>query len=222
LKTAWVAIDKRFFTLLAGMAVAPSLGVLALDILFGKNLGKSSYVLFGTPAIVVLLTLAVGGRSEKTVGDGRWSATRLARMVGIVIPFFVGLQLTGINFDLERTPGFAGSTLRSLAAKIEASSPAPVVVVGAGHGRGDPASVIYELAPQTTVCVVDNDSDLWFLSSELAAFDDIWIVFAKGRVTAAVERSLFEIITERGDYRVVSKAKRVAHLRRKPHHSNEG
>jgi hypothetical protein len=222
LKTAWDAIDKRFLTLIAGMAVAPSLGVLALDLLFGKNLGKSSYVLFGTPAIVVLLTLAVGDRSERTVGESRGSNIHLARVVGFIIPFFVGLQLTGINFDLERTPGFAGSTLRSLAAKIEASSPAPVVVVGAGHGRGDPASVIYELAPQTTVCVVDNDSDLWFLSSELAAFDDIWIVFAKGRVTAAVERSLFEIITERGDYRVVSKAKRVAHLRRKPHHSNEG
>ncbi|MBD3857188.1 MAG: glycosyltransferase family 39 protein [Acidobacteria bacterium] len=188
LKAAWQAIDKRLFTLMAGLAIAPSFGVLALDLLFSKSLGKSSYVFFGGPAIVVLLTLA--------------------------IPFFIGLQLTGINFDLERTPEFAGSTLRSLAGRIETSSPSRVVVIGAGHGRGDPASVIYELKPETEVCVVDNHSDIALLTSELASFDEIWIVFAKGRATAAVEQSLFEILTEDGAYRVVFRAKRVAHLQR--------
>jgi hypothetical protein len=220
MKAAWSAIDKRLFTLMAGLAIAPSLGVLALDLLFSKNLGKSSYVLFAGPAIVVLLTLAVGDRSERKVGDTRWSAASLARMVAYIIPFFIGLQLTGINFDLERTPGFAGSTLRSLAARIEASSRSPVVVVGAGHGRGDPATVIYELAPETPVSVVDNDSDLSRLSSELASFDEIWIVFAKGRMTADVEQSLFEVLTKNGEYRVVSRAKRVAHLKKAQRHPN--
>ncbi|MCJ7754692.1 MAG: hypothetical protein MUP13_09010, partial [Thermoanaerobaculales bacterium] len=116
---------------------------------------------------------------------------------------------------------FAGSTLRSLAGKIEASSPSPVVVIGAGHGRGDPASVIYELGSKTEVCVVDNDSDLSRLSSELASFDEIWMVFAKGRTTAAKEQSLFEILTKDGEYRVVSRAKRVAHLK-KARHGRDG
>jgi hypothetical protein len=89
-----------------------------------------------------------------------------------------------------------------------------VVVIGAGHGRGDPASVIYELKPETEVCVVDNHSDITQLKSELASFDEIWIVFAKGRATAAVEKSLFEILTEDGEYRVVFRAKRVAHLQK--------
>jgi hypothetical protein len=212
LKITWRTIDKKLLALMAGLAVAPSLGVLALDLLFSKSLGKSSYVLFGGPAIVVLLTLVIGGRSEAKAGDTRWSAASLSRVGAYVIPLFVGLQLTGINFDLERTPGFAGSTLRSLAARIEASPRPPVVVVGAGHGRGDPATVIYELAPETTVCVIDADSDLLRLRSELAAFDEIWIVFAKGRMTAAVEQSLFEILTTDGEYRAVSRAKRVAHL----------
>jgi len=211
LKAAWSAIDKRLFTLMAGLAIAPSLGVLALDLLFSKNLGKSSYVLFAGPAIVVLLTLAVGDRSQRTGGAYRWSAAGIA---GYVLPFFIGLQLTGINFDLERTPGFAGSTLRSLAGKIEASSPSPVVVIGAGHGRGDPATVIYELAPETMVCVIDGDSSLTRLCSELSTFEDIWIVFAKGRKTAAVEQSLFEVLTKNGEYRVASRTKRFAHLRR--------
>lgn len=212
IKAAWHAIDKKFLSLMAGFTIAPSLGVVALDILFNKSLGKSSYVLFGLPAIVVLLTLAVGDRSEPQVGESRWSAANLARIVGFVVPLFIGLQLSGINFDLERTPEFPGSTLRSLASRIEASSPSPVVVVGAGHGRGDPASVIYELAPETFVCVVDNDSDLSRLSSELNLFDEIWIVFAKGRMTANIERSLFETLTDGGEYAVISRAKRVAHL----------
>ena len=214
LKAAWGAVDKKLFTLMAGLAIAPSAGVLALDIVFGKNLGKSSYVLFAGPAIAVLLTLAIGHRSDREVGNSRRSAARIARIAGYVLPFFIGLQLTGINFDLERTPGFAGSTLRSLARKIERSSRSAVVVVGAGHGRGDPATVIYELAPDTPVCVVDNDSDLSRLSSELASFDEVWIVFAKGRMTAAVEQSLFDAVTKDGEYRVVSRAKRFAHLRR--------
>ncbi|MCW8985004.1 MAG: glycosyltransferase family 39 protein [Thermoanaerobaculales bacterium] len=221
-KAAWSAIDKQLFTLMAGLAIAPSLGVLVLDLLFSKSLGKTSYVLFGGPAVVFLLTLAVGERSVREVGDSHWSAAGLARIVGFVIPFFIGLQLAGINFDLERTPGFAGSTLRSLVEKIEKNDRSPLVVVGAGHGRGDPATVIYELSPETMVCVVDNDSDLSRLSSELAHFNEIWIVFAKGRTTAAVEESLFEVLTNDGGYRALSRAKRVAHLKKTRHDRDGG
>jgi hypothetical protein len=215
-RTAWDAIDKRLFTMMTGLAIVPSAGVLALDLVFSKNLGKSSYVLFGGPALVFLLTLAIGARSDRQTEDSHRSAARLARIAVCVIPFFIGLQLTGINFDLERTPGFAGSSLRSLTKKIESSSSAPVVVVGAGHGRGDPATVIYELDPDTSVCVLSRDSDVPMLSSGLASFDEIWIVFAKGRMTAAVEWSLVEALTANEGYRVVFRNKRVAHLKRRP------
>jgi hypothetical protein len=212
IKNSWRNIDKKLFTMMTGLAVAPSLGLLALDLVFSKNLGKSSYVLFAGPAFAYLLTLAIGHPPELAVDTSRWPAKRLASVLRYVLPIYIGLQLTGINFDLERTPGFAGSTLRSLARRIEASSAAPVVVIGAGHGRGDPATVIYELAPETMVCVIDNDTDLSRLSSELASFDDIWMVFAKGRVTATIEQSLFEDLTKGDTYHVVSQAKRVAHL----------
>jgi hypothetical protein len=221
-RTAWDAIDKRLFTMMTGLAIVPSAGVLALDLIFSKNLGKSSYVFFAGPALVFLLTLAIGARSDRQGEESHRSAARLARIAVCVIPFFIGLQLTGINFDLERTPGFAGSTLRSLAKKIEASSPSPAVVIGAGHGRGDPATVIYELAPDTSVCVIDRDSDVAMLSAELASFDDIWIVFAKGRMTAAVEASTVEVLTADGGYRVVSRAKRVAHLKKRPQSVDHG
>ena len=212
LKNSWRVIDRKLFTMMAGLAVVPSLGVLALDLLFSKNLGKSSYVFFAGPAIAYLLTLAAGNRREPADEESREVPNRLAGIVGFVLPVFIGLQLTGINFGLERTPGFAGSTLRSLAGRIEASSPTPMVVIGAGHGRGDPATLIYELAPETTVCVIDNDTDLSRLGSELESFDEIWIVFAKGRMTTAVEQSLFEILTENGRYGVAFRRKRVAYL----------
>ena len=68
-RRAWNAIDRRLFTMMAGLAIVPSAGVLALDLIFSKNLGKSSYVFFAGPAIVFLLTLAVGNRSENTISS---------------------------------------------------------------------------------------------------------------------------------------------------------
>jgi len=221
-KKAWDVIDKRLVTMMTGLAIVPSAGVLALDLIFNKNLGKSSYVFFAGPAFVFLLTLATGGRSDCEVDGSRWSTAWPCRTALVALPFFIGLQLTGINFGLEKTPGFAGSTLRSLTKKIEASSSSPAVVIGAGHGRGDPATVIYELDPDTSVCVVDRDADIVTLSSELASYDEIWIVFAKGRMTAAVEASLVEALTANHRYRVVSRNKRVGHLKRRPQAADRG
>jgi hypothetical protein len=221
-KRQWQTIDKKLFTMMVGLAITPSLGVLALDLLFSKNLGKSSYVLFAGPFIVLLLTMAVGNRQQGAPDTSGRSMPRLAYVATIALAFFVGLQLTGVNFDLERTPGFPGSTLRSLAARIEASSSLPVVVIGAGHGRGDPATVVYELDPETSVCVLDRDSDVSKLNAELASFDEVWIVFAKGRMTSGVEALLFEALTSNAGYRVVSRSKRFAHLKKVPQASDRG
>jgi hypothetical protein len=207
-------IDKRIVSLMIGLAIAPSAGVLALDLFFDKDLGKSSYVLFAGPAIVFLLTLAAGSRAVTNEVSGR-RASAPSRVFFAVVSFFVGLQLTGINFDLERTPGFAGSTIRSMAARIEASSPPPLVVIGAGHGRGDPASLVYELEPDTMVCVVSPDSDLVKMRRRIAAYENVWFVFAKGRKTAAEEDQLYETLIEGGGYRVVSRSKRLAHLQKR-------
>lgn len=209
--TAWPEVDARLLSLMLGLAVAPSLGVLTLDLVFSKDLGKSSYVIFALPAILTLLTWAVGERMPPA--DQRSSAS-LARGAGYAVAFFVGLQLTGINFGLERTPEFAGSTLRSLADRIGRSPASSVVVIGAGHGRGDPASLIYELEPDTTVCVIDRDSNVALLENEVSRYDEVWLVFARGRMTAAVEEDLFEALTRDGRYRAVSRAKRLAHLRK--------
>jgi hypothetical protein len=209
----WNELDKRISSLMTGLAVAPSAGLLALDLIFDKDLGKSSYVLFAGPAIVFFLTLACGFR--KVEGDGSKEGTSLTTGITVfVVPFFIALQLTGINFDLERTPGFAGSTIRTMAATIEASSPPPLVVVGAGHGRGDPATLIYELSPETTVCVVSPDSDLMKMRREIAAYENVWLVFAKGRKTDAVEEQLYRGLTRDDGYRVVSRANRLARLKK--------
>lgn len=211
----WPDLDKRLASLMVGLSVAPSLGVLLLDLIFSKDLGKSSYVLFAGPALAYLLTLALGEGSRRDPGEDVRSAAGLSHLAGYAVALLMGLQLTGINFDLERTPGYAGSTLRSLAARIEASSPEPMVLVGAGHGRGDPASLIYELAPETTVSVIDSDTDASSLASEIATHENVWMVFSKGRMTSDVEDELFEDLVREKGYRVVSKAKRTARLVKK-------
>lgn len=212
--TNWAEVDKRITSMMIGLAAAPSAGILALDLFFDKDLGKSSYVLFAGPAIVFLLTLATGFRQVGSDSSGARNNLP-QRVLVTLVPLFIGLQLTGINFDLERTPGFAGSTIRSMAATIEASSPPPLVVIGAGHGRGDPASLVYELSPETTVCVVSSDSDLQKMRREIAEFDNIWFVFAKGRKSAAREDELIDRLVGDGGYRVRSRSKRLAHVRKR-------
>lgn len=219
---AWKMIDRRLFSLMVGLAIVPSLGVLGLDLVFSKSLGKSSYVFFAGPAVVYLLTLATANQREEETATSDRPISPLTSVASWVLPFFVALQLTGINFDLERTPGFAGSSLRSLARQIEASGRSPVVVIGAGHGRGDPATVVYELDPETPVCVLNPDSDIAALSSELAVFEEIWIVFAKGRVTADTEQLLLENLTSSGGYRAVLHNNRIAHLKRAPGSGRHG
>jgi uncharacterized membrane protein len=214
LKVSWRVIDKRLPTLMIGLAVVPSLGVLLLDLFFSKDLGKSSYVLFAGPAIVVLLTMVFGEKSDRKPGAPWRSAAGAGYLAGYLLPLLLGLQLTGINFDLERTPGFAGSTLRSTIARIEASAATPVIVIGAGHGRGDPASVIYEAAPETMVCVLNEATDVADLSAQLSRFEEVWMVFAKGNKTADAEQRLFDTLTKDGSHRAVSKAKRLARLKK--------
>jgi hypothetical protein len=210
----WKEIDKQITSLMIGLAIAPSAGVVALDLIFNKDLGKSSYVLFAGPAIVFLLMLAAGDRRFEGAGCASGSSLT-TRVVVAVVGFFIGLQLTGINFDLERTPGFAGSTIRSMAATIEASQPPPLVVIGAGHGRGDPATLIYELGPETLVCVVSNGSETVTMRQQISRYENVWFVFAKGRKTSAVEDQLYEDLTGDGGFRVVSRSKRLAHLQKR-------
>lgn len=210
----WKSIDKKLLTLIVGLAVAPSLGVLLLDLVFSKDLGKSSYVLFGGPALIVLLTMVFSGASSSGPFSSWRSAVGLRKAAGYLLALILGLQLTGINFGLERTPNFAGSTLRSTISRIQNSSSDPVIVVGAGHGRGDPACVVYEAAPETMISVVNDDTDIEALSAQLAGFEDVWLVFAKGRRTSDAEERLYSLLTDGGGYRAVSRATRLAHLKK--------
>jgi hypothetical protein len=89
------------------------------------------------------------------------------------------------------------------------------VVIGAGHGRGDPASLIYELSPETMVCVVSPESDPAKMGRKVAPYENVWFVFAKGRKTATVEDQLYRLLTKGGGYRVVSRSKRLAHLQKR-------
>jgi hypothetical protein len=62
------------------------------------------------------------------------------------------------------------------------------------------------------VCIIDRDTDLGKLSSDVASHDDVWMMFATGAMTRAIERELLELLTEDDGYRVVTQTKRFAYL----------
>jgi hypothetical protein len=215
LKSSWQSTDIRFLTMILGLALAPSVGLLALDLVFSKSLGKSSYVFFAGPAIAVILTFAASHRPNLEAGDQGRSASLAKQCSGYLLALFIGIQLTGINFDLERTPGFAGSTARTTAQRIESSPSRPVAVVGAGHGRGWPACMAYELRSDTMMAVVTKDTDLVVLRAALSEFDVIWVISSEGRKSAKIEDSLLADLTEIDGYVATSRVKKAIQLEKR-------
>ncbi|MEA5504378.1 glycosyltransferase family 39 protein [Halotia wernerae UHCC 0503] len=198
-------INRKLLVLFLGLAVAPTIGVMLLDFLSNKNLISPRYLLFAGPALAVIITYGIARPISSQ-----------PRLIKFLLPIFLGLQLTGINWGLERSPAQGGSNLRSLARTIKASSSSSnVVVVGKGYGRGDPGSAIYELAPETMVVVLGEDSNLEELEYSIQNYEDIWIIFSQDSKTASIENNLLNRLQKTGSYTKVSVQKSAIHLRKR-------
>jgi hypothetical protein len=107
------------------------------------------------------------------VGDKSLTVEQMPRYVGLVLPASVMVVAYGIELLPRRAAlvvmaailvlqipqmrlgrDFRGQTARQVA---HAAGPESTVVVGAGYGRGIPASVVYELADDVQVCVILNE-----------------------------------------------------------------
>lgn len=193
----WSKINRKLLLLVAGLAFAPAAGILLLDLLFNKNLPSLRYYLLAGPGMAVICTYGI-------------TKQHLTRFLLIVL---IGLQLLIINWGREQTPGWQGSDLRSIAGIIKDVSSHPyIVIIGAGYGRGHPASVIYELDPETMIIVVGKNSNLKELQSDIQRYDEVWILPSSDGQTAIVENELLNRLRGSGRYTNVSSQRSAIRL----------
>jgi hypothetical protein len=209
----WREVPVKLLILLSGLALAPSAGVFLLNVLFNKSLHLPRYVMFAGPFMVVLLTY----------GLTTLASSKRALQVSIVT-IVLGLQVTGINWGLERTPGQGGSNMRSLAAHIGRFQPRPhIVVIGkeTADDVGAVGSLVYELDPQSLIVTFDEATDLESLLLSIKGYDKVWLVFcyrfSRGSPSDAQNR-LLKRLRQSGGYVEVyptleSRNLLVSHLR---------
>jgi len=197
----WHELNQKFWILLSGLACAPSAGILLLDLLFEKNLSVNRYVAFAGPAVAVIMAYGITRLlvSRQRVG---WA----------LMVILWGVQLLGINWGAENQ---IDSRVHSVARAIEAASAhSQVVIIGAGHGRGHPGALLYELNPDITVAVLTNSHNPESLLPRVQDYEDIWISFASDRATQRVEQDLLNRLQQSGQYQELWRNERTIQLRK--------
>lgn len=172
---------EPLWTLLAVLAVAPTLGVFAADVSLGQRLHQPRYVVFATAGLATLTATGLLGWSGRR---RRWGVLLLAAVLAI--------QASRVNWGFERcVRDQSGGIKRSMASVIDGyESPGRLVLIGAGWGVGDPASWLYELAPETRVAVFDDETDLATLLRAAAPYPDLWVAFSTDKRTLGAEQQL--------------------------------
>lgn len=204
----WQTTNRKLWLLLFGLAGAPSLGVLLVDLLFNKHLHQFSYLIFAGPTLAVIAAYGI----TKLISSQRYMG------IGLLVLLW-GLQLVNNNWGYAKgLRSHPGIDMRILASIIKtSSSPSHLVVIGGGFGRGFPASVIYELEPETMIVVLEAENNLGELQANIQDYDDVWFVFSVDGVTTDIEQSFLNTLQSSGHYREVFREWPAIHLRKEEH-----
>jgi hypothetical protein len=182
--------EQRVLQLLLLLGLAPSAGIAVLNLLFDRHLSSLRYMAFALPGLAVAVSYGITSLMSSRRRFG----------VGLLVVLLV-LQVSGVNWGLEQTPGQPDTTMRSLARAVEASpAPSRLAVVGAGYGRGHPGTVIYELDPETEVVVVYGDSDLDQLHDQASGYAEVCFFLSMEDLTSEVEHELLQRLRDEGRY----------------------
>lgn len=196
------------------LAAAPSLGVLALDVLLDRQFHLPRYLVFAGPALAVLVGYGlVRSAEDAPTRSGRHLARGLLALL-------VALLVSNTNWaGLELCPNHQfGSTTRSLAQRIVSdSSPEVVVLLGEGAGHGAPAEVVYELLhldPTIQVATFRRPEEVAPLLERVAGAPDLWVLFAVDGRSLEAENELLGRLQASGRYVGIHREARGLHVAR--------
>lgn len=182
--------------LLLGWTLAPAVGMVAMNVIFDKQLTSVRYLVYAAPAVAGLLGYAFA--------KFRW--LRFALPVWIAAQIFIVASYNDLANPSRRV------------SEIIKPSESTLVIVSAGLGLdGFIGQVIYELDPDVKVFPLYSTDALETLRTRKFALDwasDIWLL-ATPESTSGLENPAFQWLIGTGEYRVESANPVLCHLVRK-------
>ena len=181
--------DRGFWLLLSAIAAAPALGIMLLNPLFNKFLQAPRYLTLAGPAIVAFVSYpaAVG------VSRGKfWGAFLLVAFL---------LFLTTRAFLNHAGQSNVRATARAIRDSAGASQ---ILILDEGWGRGGTGSIIYELAPVTSVVVLQRGMSAEVLMSQIQGYDDVLLSVSFNPVTASIREGLQGRLAGSDEYHALS------------------
>jgi hypothetical protein len=177
----------HFLVLVWALALAPSVGLMTLDVLFDKHLVEERYFYFAVPALVVLITHKLGAFRQP-----------LRSLTYLPLGILWLSQLICVNWGYEVAIGRRADRYRSLAKAVEAvGSRSAVLYAGVEFGDGIPASLVCELPASLPVVFVEIDTDAMALASVLDRYEYVWQVYSGGP-TGPVEHAVADRLSKLG------------------------
>jgi len=171
----WRDINRNFWTLVLGVALAPTIGLFLISVVLKKNLFSPQFVSWSVPAFAILLAYPMARL---------WLSKQLLGSMLIACVFL--LQMLCINWGYEAGPvQTGGDMMLSVAKAIKESSDVSQLVlidqgcsnIKAGCGFQFPGALIYELDPQTNIVTFGDGAKVEKLLSMANLYDDVWVAF---------------------------------------------
>ena len=193
----WPQTNRKLWLLVVGLVIAPSVGIMVLDLPSNWQLYEIRYLVWAGPALAIV---AANGVVKLISSRPTWGWSLLAVLLLV--------QLTSINWGEE--DAFVGVRWRSLAKIIQASSSSShVVVLGGGGVRAwFPAALIYELDPNVMVAILRPELDVDKLAVEIERYDHVWVVCSPGdrimSITRSIENKFLKRLQESGGYKQIA------------------
>lgn len=203
LRRQWTSTDRKFWLLIIGLVLAPTLGVLLVDSILDTALHRLRYVLFAGPALAVMVSY---GLTRVMATTSRWGMAILACVLT--------LQLSGIYWGPgSRTNDHWARWAQDIYSSVSSSH--VVAIVGHWPHQG---ALIYELnalSPDIQVVSVQDGDDPMSVYSWLEPYQDVWIAaYPINPASLGTAQRLKEQLLQSGQYTELSHSHETSHLRR--------
>jgi hypothetical protein len=170
LTRTWRTVDRSFWILILGLALAPSAGLALLDCVFDKRLSDISiYVGFAGPFLAVIVSRVITVEIDSA---RRWAALGLLGLVVLV-------EANGTNWGFEEGPMIHSGRPRTLARMIrEDASAGKIVFLDEGKYRSGLSAIFYELDPEILVSCFPLRNQAEEAWATVRSFPDVWVVLS--------------------------------------------